>query len=184
MQALVEQVHGVTSGFAAETARLQRMAAAHRGRTSRLQQLSALHLVPPPKRVSSLADLHRQYLTTAQAATRPGVLPRRVLPCYRTADGLLTLDAAGLVPLPDQEHLSPRQLRSILEHTVPVPAAWAARAGARHQPPASWKQHPMLTDTAAAHPAGHPGVNVTGVSNSAITGCAWTTNSAFHHKQQ
>ncbi|MFF3034778.1 CRISPR-associated endonuclease Cas3'' [Streptomyces rubiginosohelvolus] len=147
VQALVEQVHGVTSGFAAETARLQRMAAAHRGRTSRLQQLSALHLVPPPKRVSSLADLHRQYLTTAQAATRPGVLPRRLLPCYRTADGHLTLDAAGLVPLPDQEHLSPRHLRSILEHTVPVPAAWAARASARHQPPASWKQHPLLTDT-------------------------------------
>ncbi|MER6696219.1 CRISPR-associated helicase Cas3' [Streptomyces fimicarius] len=147
VQALVEQVHGVTSGFAAETARLQRMAAAHRGRTSRLQQLSALHLVPPSKRVSSLADLHRQYLTTAQAATRPGALPRRLLPCYRTADGVLTLDAAGLVPLPDQEHLSPRHLRSILEHTVPVPAAWAARASARHQPPASWKQHPLLTDT-------------------------------------
>ncbi|MEH0400670.1 CRISPR-associated endonuclease Cas3'' [[Kitasatospora] papulosa] len=147
VQALVEQVHGVTSGFAAESARLQRMAAAHRGRISRLQQLSALHLVPPPKRVSSLADLHRQYLTTAQAATRPGVLPRRLLPCYRNADGVLTLDAAGLVLLPDQEHLSPRHLRSILEHTVPVPAAWAARAGARHQPPTSWRQHPLLTDT-------------------------------------
>ncbi|MFD7854512.1 CRISPR-associated endonuclease Cas3'' [Streptomyces microflavus] len=147
VQALVEQVHGVTSGFAAETRRLQQMAAAHQGRTRRLQQLSALHMVPPPKRVSSLADLHRQHLTTAQAATRPGLLPRRLLPCYRTADGGLTLDAAGLVPLPDQEHLSPRHLRSILEHTVPVPAAWASRASARHQPPASWKQHPLLTDT-------------------------------------
>ncbi|WP_434091517.1 CRISPR-associated helicase Cas3' [Streptomyces anulatus] len=147
VQALVEQVHGVTSGFAAETARLRQMAAAHQNRTSRQQQLSALHLVPPPKRVSSLADLHRQHLTTAQAATRPGVLPRRLLPCYRGRDGTLTLDAAGLLPLPDQEHLSTGHLRSILEHTLPVPAAWVTRASARHQPPARWKQHPLLADT-------------------------------------
>jgi CRISPR-associated endonuclease/helicase Cas3 len=146
VQALVEQVHGVTSGFAAETTRLQQMAAAHHRRASRQEQLSAVHLVPPPKRVSSLADLHRQHLTTAQAATRPGVLPRRLLPCYRSADGTLTLDAAGLLPLPDQEHLGPRQLRSILEHSLPVPAAWVARASARHEPPARWKQHPLLAD--------------------------------------
>ncbi|MEU8702402.1 CRISPR-associated endonuclease Cas3'' [Streptomyces sp. NPDC048680] len=147
VQALVEQVHGVTSGFAAETGRLRQMAVAHQNRTSGEQQLSAVHLVPPPIRVSSLADLHRQHLTTAQAATRPGVLPRRLLPCYRSPDGTLTLDAAGLLPLPDQEHLSTRHLRSILEHTLPVPAAWVTRASARHQPPASWKQHPLLADT-------------------------------------
>jgi len=146
VQALVEQVHGVISGFAAETTRLQQMAAAYQTRTSRQEQLSAVHLVPPAKRVSSLADLHRQHLTTAQAATRPGLLPRRLLPCHRGADGTLTLDAAGLLPLPDQEHLSPRHLRSILEHSLPVPAAWVLRASARHQPPASWKQHPLLAD--------------------------------------
>ncbi|WP_406351012.1 CRISPR-associated endonuclease Cas3'' [Streptomyces sp. NBC_01635] len=147
VQALVERVHGVTSGFAAETTRLQQMAATHQARTGRQQQLSAIHLIPPAKRVSSLADLHRQHLTTAQAATRPGVLPRRLLPCYRSPDGTLTLDEAGLLPLPDQEHLSPRHLRNILEHTLPVPAAWVARASARHHPPASWKQHPLLADT-------------------------------------
>ncbi|GAA2932942.1 CRISPR-associated helicase/endonuclease Cas3 [Streptomyces enissocaesilis] len=147
VQPLVEQVHGVTSGFAAETMRLQQLAAAHQTRTSRQQQLSAIHLIPPPKRVSSLADLHRQHLTTTQAATRPGVQPRRLLPCYRGPDGTLTLDAAGLLPLPDQKHLSPRHLRSILEHTLPVPAAWVARASVPHQPPASWKQHPLLADT-------------------------------------
>ncbi|MYV50107.1 CRISPR-associated endonuclease Cas3'' [Streptomyces sp. SID2888] len=146
VQALVEQVHGVTSGFAAETTRLQQMAAAHQTRTSRQEQLSAIHLVPPAKRVSSLADLHRQHLTTAQAATRPGLLPRRLLPCHRSADGTLTLDAAGMLPLPDQEHLSQRHLLSILEHSLPVPAAWVARTSARHHPPASWKQHPLLAD--------------------------------------
>ncbi|MEU9575089.1 CRISPR-associated endonuclease Cas3'' [Streptomyces massasporeus] len=146
VQALVEQVHGVTSGVAAQTTRLQQMAAAYQTRTIRQEQLSAIHLVPPAKRVSSLADLHRQHLTTAQAATRPGLLPRRLLPCHRSADGTLTFDAAGQLPLPDQEHLSPRQLRGILEHSLPVPAAWVARASAGHQPPASWKQHPLLAD--------------------------------------
>uniref|UniRef100_UPI003C7B433F CRISPR-associated endonuclease Cas3'' n=1 Tax=unclassified Streptomyces TaxID=2593676 RepID=UPI003C7B433F len=147
VQDLVEQVHGVTSGFAAQTMRLQQMAAAHRTRTDRQQQLSALHLIPPPKRVSSLADLHRQHLTTAQAATRPGILPRRLLPCYYRSDGTVALDAAGLHPLPDRDHLSPDHVRSILEHTLPVPAAWVARACPPHQPPASWKQHPLLADT-------------------------------------
>ncbi|MYS95609.1 CRISPR-associated nuclease/helicase Cas3 [Streptomyces chartreusis NRRL 3882] len=146
VQALVEHVHGVTSHFAAQTTRLQQMAATHQARTTRQEQLSAIHLVPPAKRVSSLADLHRQHLTTAQAATRPGLLPRRLLPCHRSADGTLTLDAAGLLPIPDQEHLSPRHLRGILEHSLPVPAAWVARASAGHQPPASWKQHPLLAD--------------------------------------
>ncbi|MFF9264075.1 helicase-related protein [Streptomyces longwoodensis] len=146
VQALVEHVHGVTSGFAAQTTRLQQMAAAHHTRTTRQEQLSAIHLVPPPRRVSSLADLHRQHLTTAQAATRPGLMPRRLLPCHRSADGTLTFDAAGLLPLPDQEHLSPRHLRGILEHSLPVPAAWVARTSAQHQPPDSWKQHPLLAD--------------------------------------
>ncbi|MGI5041758.1 hypothetical protein ACM9HB_35610, partial [Streptomyces sp. JAC128] len=41
VQALVEQVHGVASGFVAETTRLQQMAATHQIRTSRQQQLSA-----------------------------------------------------------------------------------------------------------------------------------------------
>ncbi|MER5852967.1 CRISPR-associated endonuclease Cas3'' [Streptomyces sp. NPDC002012] len=147
IQHLVEQIHGTTSAFAHETARLQQMLAAHHARTSREQYLSAVHLAPPPNRVSSLADLHRQYLTTAQAATRLGVLPRRLLPCYRTESGTLTLDPAGQNPLPDQEHLSPRHIRTILEHTLPVPAAWVARAAAHHQPPASWQQHALLANT-------------------------------------
>lgn len=147
VQHLVEQVHGAASVSAQETARLQQMQATQHTRTVREQQLSSIHLAPPPKRVSSLADLHRQFLTTAQAATRLGVLPRRLLPCYRSPNGTLTFDAAGRIPLPDQEHLSARHVRSILEQSLPVPAAWVARAPAGHQPPESWQQHPLLADT-------------------------------------
>ncbi|MBT2530140.1 CRISPR-associated helicase Cas3' [Streptomyces sp. ISL-99] len=157
VQDLVEQVHGAGSAFAAETAQLQQLLTGHHARTSQEQHWSAVHLVPPPRRVSSLADVHRQHLTAAQAATRLGTLPRHLLPCYRTESGTLTMDAAGEHPLPDQPHLSTRHVRSILEHTLPVPAAWVVRCGPHHQPPASWKQHALLTDiillpTDPAHP--------------------------------
>ncbi|MET7715486.1 HD domain-containing protein [Streptomyces sp. NPDC005407] len=146
VQDLVEQVHGEHSPFADETANLRRLLAGHLERTMAEEHLSAVHLIPPHDRVSALADLHRQYLTAGQAATRLGTLPRRLLPCYLTAGSELTLDRAGTQPLPDQRHLSPRQVRHILQHTVPVPAAWVARRGPQHRPPASWEQHPLLAD--------------------------------------
>lgn len=147
VQDLVEAIHGATSPFASEVSHLRDLLAGHRTRLAAEQHLSAVHLVPPPRRVSSLADLHRQYLTTAQAATRLGTLSRRLLPCYRTADGTLAFDAAGRHPLPDQQNLGPKHIRSILEHSLPVPAAWVARPEARHQPPDHWHRHPLLVGT-------------------------------------
>ncbi|MGW6309024.1 CRISPR-associated endonuclease Cas3'' [Streptomyces niveus] len=147
VQPLVEEVHGVTSDFARETGRLRELLAGHQARTSREEHLSAVHLVPLPERVSSLADLHRQHLTTARAATRLGTMPRRLLPCYRTPAGTLTLDAAGRHPLPDQPHLSPRQIRAVLEHTLPVPAAWVARSAPHNRAPDNWQRYPLLAGT-------------------------------------
>jgi CRISPR-associated endonuclease/helicase Cas3 len=157
VQDLVEQVHGERSPFADETANLRRLLAGHLERTMAEEHLSAVHLIPPHDRVSALADLHRQYLTAAQAATRLGTLPRRLLPCYLTAGGELALDRAGSQPLPDQRYLSDRQVRNILQHTMPVPAAWIARRGPQHRPPASWDQHPLLADLVLLPaPAGDP----------------------------
>lgn len=159
VQDLVEQVHGEHSPFADETANLRRLLAGHLERTMAEEHLSAVHLIPPHDRVSALADLHRQYLTAAQAATRLGTLPRRLLPCYLTAGGELALDRAGTHPLPDQRRLSTRQVRHILQHTVPVPAAWVARRSPQHRPPAGWDQHPLLADLVLlptpAHDAAH-----------------------------
>ncbi|MGW1673363.1 HD domain-containing protein [Streptomyces sp. NPDC002324] len=146
VQDLVEQVHGERSPFADEAANLRRLLAGHLERTMAEEHLSAVHLIPPHNRVSALADLHRQYLTSAQAATRLGTLPRRLLPCYLTAGGELALDRAGTQPLPDQKHLSPRHVHQILQRTVPVPAAWVARRGPQHRPPLGWDQHPLLAD--------------------------------------
>ncbi|MEW2121580.1 HD domain-containing protein [Streptomyces sp. NPDC005474] len=146
VQDLVEQVHGEHSPFADETANLRRLLAGHLERTMAEEHLSAVHLIPPHDRVSALADLHRQYLTASQAATRLGTLPRRLLPCYLTAGGELALDRAGTQPLPDRKYLSSRQVRHILQHAVPVPAAWVARRGPQHRPPASWDEHPLLAD--------------------------------------
>ncbi|QIK04746.1 CRISPR-associated helicase/endonuclease Cas3 [Streptomyces sp. ID38640] len=146
VQDLVEQVHGEHSPFASETANLRRLLAGHLERTVAEEHLSDVQLIPPHDRVSALADLHRQYLTSGQAATRLGTLPRRLLPCYLTAGGELALDRAGTQPLPDQRYLSSRQVRHILQHTVPVPAAWVARPAPQHRPPASWDQHPLLAN--------------------------------------
>ena len=110
------------------------------------EHLSASHLIPPPGRVSSLADLHRQYLTARTAATRLGELPKRLLPCYRTRSGQLTLDRAGARPLPLTEKLSTRQIHSILRHTLPVPAAWVAHCRPEHRAPTAWRGHRLLAD--------------------------------------
>ncbi|MFI9780492.1 CRISPR-associated endonuclease Cas3'' [Streptomyces sp. NPDC051956] len=147
VQHLVEAVHGTDSPFAQETARLQRLTARHTTRVLAEEHHSAVHLVPAPQRVSSLADLHRQHLTAAQAATRLGTLPRRLLPCYRTPTGRLTLDPEGRHPLPDQPHLNPRQIRTILEHSLPVPAAWVAGPHRGPAAPDSWQRHALLADT-------------------------------------
>jgi CRISPR-associated endonuclease/helicase Cas3 len=158
VQDLVEQVHGEHSPFAEATDRMRHLAAGRQERDLVHHHLSAQHLVPPPARVSSLADLHRQQLTTAQAATRLGTLPARLLPCYRNRAGELCLDRAGFHPLPDHEHLSLPHIRGVLQHTLPVPAAWVARRSPQHRPPATWLRHPLLADTVLLPaPADDPG---------------------------
>ncbi|MGW1116668.1 CRISPR-associated endonuclease Cas3'' [Streptomyces tanashiensis] len=147
VQDLVEQVHGADSAFAAETDTLQRLLSGHHARTDRQLHTGAVHLIPPPARVSSLADLHRQHLTTAKAATRLGTMPRRLVPCYRTPQGTWTLDPDGRHPLPDKPRLTPGDVRSILAHSLPVPAAWVTRPHPRTMPPASWQRHALLADT-------------------------------------
>ncbi|MEU9777808.1 CRISPR-associated helicase Cas3' [Streptomyces sp. NPDC047968] len=144
---LVEHVHGAGSAFAAETDTLQRLLTGHHARTDRQLHTGAVHLIPPPVRVSSLADLHRQHLTTAQAATRLGTMPRRLVPCYRTPKGIWTLDPDGRHPLPDKSRLTPGDVRRILAHSLPVPAAWVTRPHPRTQPPASWQHHALLAGT-------------------------------------
>ncbi|MEU3466085.1 HD domain-containing protein [Streptomyces sp. NPDC006733] len=159
VQELVEQVHGDHSAFSEQTTALRRLLAGHLQRTTAHEHLSAVHLIPPAARISSLADLHRQYLTAADAVTRLGTLPRRLLPCYFTLGGQLALDRAGRQPLPDQTHLQPGHILRILAHTVPVPTAWVARRSLQHRPPASWQQDPLLADLvllpAAAGDPGH-----------------------------
>ncbi|MFI0990659.1 CRISPR-associated endonuclease Cas3'' [Streptomyces exfoliatus] len=147
VQNLVEQVHGHESAFATETDTLQRLMAGQHARTDRQLHTGAVHLIPPPARVASLADLHRQHLTTAQAATRLGTMRRRLIPCYRTPTGTWTLDPDGQRPLPDKPRLTPGDVRSILAHSLLVPAAWVTRPHPRNQPPAGWQRHALLAGT-------------------------------------
>ncbi|WP_329254643.1 CRISPR-associated endonuclease Cas3'' [Streptomyces canus] len=108
------------------------------------QHTSSVHLIPPHDRVASLADLHRQPLTAAHAATRPRDRPARVLALYQHPGRPASLDAAGHLPLPQGPYLRPADIRTVLEHTLPVPSAWVA-AARRHVPDA-WQHHPLLAD--------------------------------------
>jgi CRISPR-associated endonuclease/helicase Cas3 len=156
VQDLVEAVHGEGAPFTRPDSPLSAPAAALHHRQVSETHLSGLQLVPPAARVSSLADLHRQHLTTAQAVTRLGVPPMRLLPCYLHRDGRRTLDRAGQMLLPDGERLRAGDVHRILEHALPVPAAWAAARTEAHQAPASWR-HRLLRDMVLLPaPAGDP----------------------------
>lgn len=147
VQELVEAVHGADSSFAEECTRLQALLASHQARELAQIHHSAVHLVPAPSRVSSLADLHREPLTAARAATRLGVMPRQLLPCYRTPHGYWSLDREGRHPLPDHKHLGAHLIRTVLEHSLPVPAAWVAGPSRAPKAPESWQHHPLLAGT-------------------------------------
>ncbi|MER6094156.1 CRISPR-associated helicase Cas3' [Streptomyces bluensis] len=146
VQHLVESVHGDAVDLTDAPADRQRRHTAHTSRRRAEEHFSAQHIIPAARHVASLADLHRQRLHASEAATRLGAMPRRLLPCYRTPDGTLTLDARGTQPLPLDRELTTRQTRTILRHTLPVPVAWVADRRSEHRTPAAWKRHPLLAD--------------------------------------
>ena len=147
VQDLIEQVHGEVPHIAADpTSDLHRRHIVYLGKSRAEEHLSTSHLIPPHARVSSLADLHRQYLPPKNAATRLGAMPERLLPCYRTPNGTLTLDPEGTRPLPVDTEPNTAMVRAILQHTVPIPAAWIAERTPEHRAPNTWHSHPRLSD--------------------------------------
>jgi CRISPR-associated endonuclease/helicase Cas3 len=157
VQRLVEAVHGDAEDLARTTPGLEPRYRTHQSRQRLEEHRSALHLIPAPRHTLSLADLHRQHLHARDAATRLGVMPRRVLPVYRTPAGQPALDAAGTRPLVVEREPTPGQIRSILRHTLPVPAAWVAGLGRAHHAPAAWHKHALLADLVLLeHPTDRP----------------------------
>jgi CRISPR-associated endonuclease/helicase Cas3 len=146
IQYLVETVHGDAVDLTDATTDLHRRHTAHTGRRRAEEHLSTLHTIPAARHVSSLADLHRQRLHASEAATRLGAMPRRLLPCYRTPNGTLTLDVQGTQPLPLDREPTTALTRTILRHTLPVPAAWVTDSRREHHTPAPWQRHPLLAD--------------------------------------
>lgn len=146
IQQIVETVHGDATELARTAPALEKRHTAYISRRHAEEHLSALHLVPTPRHTASLADLHHQRLHAREAATRLGALPRRLLPVYRMSDGTLTLDRAGIQQLHLDRAPTTRQARRILEHTLPVPAAWVAERRREHHAPAAWSTHALLAD--------------------------------------
>ncbi|MFG2803840.1 CRISPR-associated helicase Cas3' [Streptomyces pseudovenezuelae] len=146
VQQLVETVHGDADALARTDPALHRSHTLHQARTHAEEHHSLLHLVPAWHDVLSLSDLHRQNLHPREAATRLGAMPRRLLPVYRTPAGRLTLDAAGTRPLPEHRKPTTAQIRTILQHTLPVPAAWVAGRARDRNVPLLWRSHALLAD--------------------------------------
>ncbi|WP_405547670.1 CRISPR-associated helicase Cas3' [Streptomyces phaeochromogenes] len=146
VQHLVESVHGDAADLARTEPALEQRHTAYQSRRRSEEHLSALHLIPTWRDTLSLADLHRQRLHAREAATRLGAMPRRLLPIYRTPQGRLALDAAGTQLLPLDREPTTAMIRTILQHTLPVPAAWVADRRREHHAPALWKKHALLAD--------------------------------------
>lgn len=146
VQYLVESVHGDAADLARTEPALEQRHTAYQSRRRSEEHLSALHLIPTWRDTLSLADLHRQRLHAREAATRLGAMPRRLLPIYRTPQGRLALDAAGTQLLPLDREPTTAMIRTILQHTLPVPAAWVADRRREHHAPALWKKHALLAD--------------------------------------
>ncbi|MFI8075966.1 CRISPR-associated helicase Cas3' [Streptomyces sp. NPDC086033] len=146
VQQLVETVHGDADALARTDPALHRNHTLHQARTRTEEHHSLLHLVPAWHDVLSLSDLHRQNLHPREAATRLGAMPRRLLPVYRTPAGRLTLDAASTQPLPEHRKPTTAQIRTILQHTLPVPAAWVAHRARDRDVPLLWRSHALLAD--------------------------------------
>jgi CRISPR-associated endonuclease/helicase Cas3 len=158
VEELVEAVHGDAEDLARTAAGLEDRYRTLQTRRRVEEHVSALHLIPAPRHTLSLADLHRQRLDARDAATRLGVMPRRVLPVFRTPAGQLALDAAGSRPLRLERQPTRAQIRAILEHTLPVPAAWVTGLDGARRAPAAWHQHALLADLVLLeHPADRPG---------------------------
>ncbi|MET7574932.1 helicase-related protein, partial [Streptomyces sp. NPDC005492] len=146
VQHLVETVHGDAETLARTTPALEHRYRAYQTRRRVEEHRSALHLIPTERHTLSLSDLHRQRLHARDAATRLGVMPRRLLPLHRTPDGRLALDAAGSQLLSLEREPALAQIRAILRHTLPVPAAWVADLRPEHRAPAAWHKHALLAD--------------------------------------
>ncbi|MFB7738458.1 CRISPR-associated helicase Cas3' [Streptomyces sp. NPDC056112] len=146
VQPLVEAVHGDAERLARATPALAQRHAVYQSRRRKEEHTSALHLIPAPRHTLSLADLHRQRLHAREAATRMGAMPCRLLPVYRTPTGRLALDPERTQMLPVDREPTSAQIRSILQHTVPAPAAWVADRRREHHAPAAWHKHALLAD--------------------------------------
>ncbi|MFD3840267.1 CRISPR-associated helicase Cas3' [Streptomyces sp. NPDC058642] len=146
IQRLVETVHGDAEELARTSPALEHRYRAYQTRTRVEEHRSDLHLIPTQRHTLSLSDLHRQRLNARDAATRLGVMPRLLLPLYRTSTGSLALDEAGTQLLPPDREPTLVQIRTILQHTLPVPAAWVADRSREHHAPAAWRKHALLAD--------------------------------------
>ncbi|MFF1477132.1 CRISPR-associated endonuclease Cas3'' [Streptomyces sp. NPDC058301] len=152
VQELVEAVHGDhPERFHWSNPAMSAAWTAHQGNTAAQRSAGTVVVIPPARTVQHLNSLHHLEGTEDEweAATRLGADSVRLLCLYDHADGRLTLDAAGTIPLPeprDDGQLATADVRAVMKRTIPVRSDWFHHDREEHRPPAKWAEHPVLAD--------------------------------------
>jgi CRISPR-associated endonuclease/helicase Cas3 len=117
------------------------------------RQLAGFVALAGPHDIRDLADLSGRtkggLIDEALITTRLGADSARVVLAYQHADGRLTLDAAGIEPVPSgtaKRPLHAGQVRAVMRSTTPVPGWWVRGVDPQTRQPEGWSENPLLRD--------------------------------------
>ncbi|GAA2052170.1 CRISPR-associated helicase/endonuclease Cas3 [Catenulispora yoronensis] len=109
-------------------------------------QLAENVIIDEPRR--KLTNLHAGLWKTDGSVdddlivTRLGADSARVVLVFQQGDGRQSLDAEGKAAL--AQPLTGEGVRTLMEHTIPVPGSWAVGHASALQIPAAWETNPLL----------------------------------------
>src|SRR5205814_1381176 len=112
------------------------------------KQLAENVIINEPRR--SPTNLHAELWKTDSEVdddlivTRLGADSARVLLVYGKADGNQSLDYDGKVPL--RQPVTAVGVRTLMEHTIPVPGSWVRNHPCAVERPPAWERNPLLRE--------------------------------------
>lgn len=148
VQALVDQVYDESFGDTDRSVTEEDLARLADEQTKDLY--AKMSAIPAPGGVDDLCELSGDDFVT-EYSTRLGADSGRVVCCVRGPDGRLML---GDVPLPvepegkkaDRRWFTEKQVRLVMNHTIPVPGTWLRRRPAGDVTPHTWAASPHLSE--------------------------------------
>jgi CRISPR-associated endonuclease/helicase Cas3 len=159
VQALVEEVHGDGSEFAkvadaidgatSESGKSSYSRAAWDGEVLAQRSVADCVVIPTPRNVADLSELHLMEIPEIEIGTRLGIDSVRTVCCYQQPSGKLTLDPAGNTELPEPSphgRFTADQVRTVMAQSISVSASKLKGRDADTDVPASWLDNPWLAE--------------------------------------